>query len=111
MNNRYDPIYNNPKKTERVETSKRNEIQKYPTQEHYSLHDFDNDGIIDWNDPWPDTHRPFVDMNGNHIVDPQDWQIQELLIRGFLSMGLIQARGIIFTEKNTCQVLGFGENP
>ena len=51
------------------------QTQTYPSEKDYRFYDFDNDGIIDWNDPWPHRYGPFKDMNNNHIVDFQDWQI------------------------------------
>lgn len=37
--------------------------------------DFDHDGIINYDDPWPYIYGPYIDINGNGIVDITDWQI------------------------------------
>ncbi|HKL24344.1 MAG TPA: hypothetical protein VJ912_03340 [Candidatus Nanoarchaeia archaeon] len=56
-------------------TLKESKNNVYPDEGDYQAYDFDGDGIIDWNDPWPHRYGPFKDMNNNHIVDYSDWQI------------------------------------
>lgn len=40
--------------------------------------DSDGDGIINADDPWPYEWGPFVDMNGNGLVDFTDWDVSGL---------------------------------
>ncbi len=37
--------------------------------------DSDGDGIEDWADPWPHDFGPYIDMNGNGIIDLRDVRV------------------------------------